>query len=145
VGAGMTDLDELSRLLQQATPGPWQANGPELIQKVGDIRLIVCDSESELCQQDAALIAALRNHAEELVKDARRYRWLRNVAWGETGGVAPAVCMVDRHGCPCVDDDKVADPILEGWELDATIDAHIAQEQPNSSATLTGSDEGKGD
>jgi hypothetical protein len=74
------NLDELERLLKAATAGPWEANGPELIQKAGDICLIVCDAEAELCQQDAALIAALRNCAEELIRDARRYRWLRDAA-----------------------------------------------------------------
>jgi hypothetical protein len=75
----MTDLDELSRLLQQATPGPWiememhpylfaNPRGPQPWHHdiVGRF-----DYHSDA---NRAAIAALRNHAEELVRDARRWR-----------------------------------------------------------------------
>jgi hypothetical protein len=75
----MTDLDELSRLLQQATPGPWiememhpylfaNPRGPQPWHHdiVGRF-----DYHSDA---NRAAIAALRNHAEELVRDARLLR-----------------------------------------------------------------------
>jgi hypothetical protein len=81
----MTDLDELSRLLEQATPGPWiememhpylfaNPRGPQPWHHdiVGRF-----DYHSDA---NRALIAALRNAAEELVRDARRYRWLQMIA-----------------------------------------------------------------
>jgi hypothetical protein len=72
----MTDLDELSRLLEQATPGPWKVY--EFFPHCHE----VCNADNyatgAVCvppkQANAALIAALRNHAEELVRDARRWR-----------------------------------------------------------------------
>jgi hypothetical protein len=135
----VTDLDELSRLLEQATKGPWiememhpylfaNPRGPQPWHHdiVGRF-----DYHSDA---NRAAIAALRNHAEELVRDARRLARLErmfrvmspnidgNHAWTFTGS-----------------------PTLRGPNLRAAIDAAIAQEQPNSSATLTGSDEGKGE
>jgi len=90
----MTDLDELERLLDQATPGPWIGAGPSF----GDPlpRYTTCvvtewedddghtpticqfgyDHHDEENEANAALIVALRNHAEELVRDARRYQEL---------------------------------------------------------------------
>lgn len=115
----MTDLDELERLLREATVGPVVWRGEYAVQKM----------MHAINDEEWKLFCALRNAAEELIRDARRYRWLRNEAWGSIGA-APAVCMVDSHGRPCVDDERGADPILEGRELDANIDAAIAQEKP---------------
>jgi hypothetical protein len=83
-----TDLDEISRLLERATPAPWRddngyrvyADTPE-----GEVLLL---STKQTCatSADSGLIAALRNFAPELIADARRYRWLcdnRCVPWGE--------------------------------------------------------------
>ena len=107
------DLDELERLRAVAE------------QQLGTREL----GSTYLYETDVdAYMTALRNSAEELIRDARRYRWLRNEAWGSIGA-APAVCMVDSRGRPYVDDERGADPILEGRELDANIDAAIAQER----------------
>jgi hypothetical protein len=111
----VTDLDELSRLLEQATKGPWiememhpylfaNPRGPQPWHHdiVGRF-----DYHSDA---NRAAIAALRNHAEELVRDARRYRSVRRGQhWSVINGIG---------------DDLRADA------LDAAIDAAIAQEQP---------------
>jgi len=96
----MTDLDELSRLLDQATPGPWKhvTNAPEgnygavwhehyvyapearyasLPGNPSPVKVAYMpQAPDKRPAHDAALIAALRNHAEELVRDARRYRFM---------------------------------------------------------------------
>jgi hypothetical protein len=86
------DLDELERLLEQATPGPWELgkegggfwrrgyrpiNAPDhhaVFEAV--VRMEGENANDPQLEANAALIAALRNHAEELVRDARRYREL---------------------------------------------------------------------
>jgi hypothetical protein len=139
----MTDLDELSRLLEQATPGPWQyvTNAPDgdysaiwhehyvyapearygsLPGNPGPVKVAYMpQAPDKRPAHDAALIAALRNCAEELVRDARRLARLErmfrvmspnidgNHAWTFTGS-----------------------PTLRGPNLRAAIDAAIAQEQP---------------
>jgi hypothetical protein len=123
----MTDLDELERLLEQATPGPWIGAGPSfgdpLPRYTTDMVTewedddghspTICEfgyaHHDEENEANAALIAALRNHAEELVRDARRYRWLcdnRCVPWSD---------VLDN---------------VHNIGIDAAIDAAIAQEQP---------------
>jgi hypothetical protein len=126
----MTDLDELSRLLEQATPGPWEAAHRKCVDAMyrtevyseqhGVIATVhwtpkECGNgvTETYRQANAALIAALRNAAEELVRDARRYRWLREngeEAIGRDRGMGPEWTYGD--------------------ELDALVDAAIAQEQP---------------
>jgi hypothetical protein len=77
-------------------------------------------------------VEALRNAAEELVRDARRYRDLMAAARQAVLALAHASEYNPRY-------------IRDYQRLSDAIDAAIAQEQPNSSATLTGSDEGKGE
>lgn len=83
----MTDLDELSRLLQQATPGPWRQTdwGNQIVSGTGQNEILVATIATNTYRDQARhvgdLIPALRNHAEELVLDARRYRWLIKCAW----------------------------------------------------------------
>jgi predicted lipoprotein len=83
------NLDELERLLREATAGPWIGAGPSFGDPLpryttdmvtewedDDGCRTICefgyahhDDENEA---NAALIAALRNSAEELIRDARR-------------------------------------------------------------------------
>ena len=72
----MTDLDELTRLLEQATPGPWEVYGMfphcfEVCMADNYATKPVCASPRKA---NADAIVALRNAAEELVRDARRWR-----------------------------------------------------------------------
>jgi hypothetical protein len=117
----MTDLDELSRLLEQATPGPWFVyvhTGDGTTIKPGDdwtvygkdrVPVVYEGAFTVHAAANAALIAALRNCAEELVRDARRYRWLVSVATAD---------QWEAFGC------------LPRIETDGVIDDAIAQEQP---------------
>ena len=100
------DLNELERLLREATAGPWkQRETLVLLGGVGGFDLRNCPR----AEANAALIAALRNCAEELIRDARRYRWLRDN--GES---------LDWYALGVMTPDTV----------DSTTDAAIAQEQP---------------
>jgi hypothetical protein len=131
----MTDLDELEKLLKQATPGPWELgeegggfwrrgyrpiNAPDhhaVFEAV--VRMEGENANDPQLEANAQLIAALRNCAEELVRDERRLARLErmfrvmspnidgNHAWTFTGS-----------------------PTLRGPNLRAAIDAAIAQEQP---------------
>jgi hypothetical protein len=131
------DLDELSRLLEQATPGPWKVY--EFFPHCHE----VCNADNyatgAVCvppkQANAALIAALRNSAEELVRDARRMEWAEKHMNAIDTVSHPDNLVMIWHG--------PHEASAAGRTLRAAIDAAIAQEQPNSSATLTGSDEGK--
>jgi hypothetical protein len=117
----MTDLDELSRLLEQATPGPWWVyvhTGDGTSIEPGDDWTVYGNGREPVVHEggftvhaaaNAVLIASLRNHAEELVRDARRYRWLRDAATAD---------QWEAFGC------------LPRIETDAVIDDAIAQEQP---------------
>ena len=118
----MTDLDELSRLLEQATPGPWWVyvhTGDGTSIEPGDDWTVYGNGREPVVHEggftvhaaaNAVLIAALRNAAEELVRDARRYRSVRRGQhWSVINGIG---------------DELRADA------LDAAIDAAIAQEQP---------------
>jgi hypothetical protein len=123
------DLDELERLLKQATPGPWiemethpylfaNPRGPQPWHHdiVGRF-----DYHSDA---NRALIAALRNHAEELVRDARRMEWAATNLVDVT--VICGTDLVQRAWCL----DSKSGPSVEGATLREAIDAAIAQEQP---------------
>ena len=114
----MTDLNELFRLLEHATPGPWMAKGYVLVHRTDTgIVLIITDGNASLTPHDAALIAALRNAAEELIRDARRYRWLKHGDNDEKVLCRGPVDMSHVY-------------LLREQKLDAAIDAAISQEQP---------------
>jgi hypothetical protein len=128
----MTDLDELERLLAQATPGPWiememhpylfaNPRGPQPWHHdiVGRF-----DYHSDA---NRALIAALRNHAEELVRDARRYRYIRDKMNASRNDLTPE----HRHliGDAWYALEALPDEAPRAL-VDAAIDAAIAQEQP---------------
>ncbi len=100
------DLNELERLLREATAGPWkQRETLVLLGGAGGFDLRNCPRAAA----NAALIAALRNHAEELIRDARRYRSVRRGQhWSVINGIGDT---------------------LRAETLDAAVDA-IAQEQP---------------
>jgi hypothetical protein len=87
----MTDLDELTRLLEQARQdGEWQGFNQ-----------------------------AMKRAAEELVRDARRWRH------------AKAVAMIDSHGGFAIHpDEDPFDDNVAGSAMEKQIDAAIAQEQP---------------
>lgn len=78
------DLDELERLLREATAGPWisddgivTSDTREICKDPPFIRGGAClmVAAGGLRDRDANLIAALRNAAEELIRDARRMEW----------------------------------------------------------------------
>ncbi len=123
----MTDLDELERLLREATAGPWELDCAihdsermavkyvsehgmtfYIAEEVGGRRKGENFHDKSELVANAALIAALRNHAEELIRDARRYRFVRmNRLWL-----------------------KANLPMIAAPAFDEAIDAAIAQEQP---------------
>ena len=83
----MVDLDELERLVAQMVPGPWVAPrvdvstpaqgtpAPYALCITGQgPRMFTVDRCKYMHADDAAGIAALRNAAEELIRDARRWR-----------------------------------------------------------------------
>ena len=83
------DLDELERLLKAATAGPWSSTPSIPEQGYECFWITACpeiNQEREVAvvtgpqnarnTANAALIAALRNNAEELIRDARRWREL---------------------------------------------------------------------
>ena len=76
------DLDELERLLKAATAGPWENYGmfPHCFEvcMAGDYATKpVCASPRKA---NADAIVALRNSAEELIRDARRMQWIEERA-----------------------------------------------------------------
>ena len=78
------DLDELERLLKAATAGPWisddgivSSDTREIHNEPPFVRGGACVMVTPVLRdRDADLIAALRNHAEELIRDARRWRFM---------------------------------------------------------------------
>ena len=76
------DLNELDRLLREATAGPWYVDA---------VFTVVDSSDDNICHvvdaRDTALIAALRNSAEEWILDARACAEIRRViALGKDDG-----------------------------------------------------------
>ena len=83
------NLDELERLEREATAGPWSSTPSDprkAMSASGSLHVLrsiraeiatVCSPQNERNTSNAALIAALRNSARELIADARRYRWLK--------------------------------------------------------------------
>jgi hypothetical protein len=132
----MTDLDELSRLLEQATPGPWELgkegggfwrrgyrpiNAPDhhaVVEAV--VRMEGEDANDPQLEANAALIAALRNAAEELVRDARRMEWAEKHMNAIDTVSHPDNLVMIWHG--------PHETSAAGRTLRAAIDAAIAQE-----------------
>ena len=133
----MTDLDEFERLLREATPGPWryELDGEPhndmrhaVLAEVNDLWVAACyrsgttapDERSPAAEMqvsaNAALIAGLRNAAEELIRDARRLAHLERMF---------------RVMSPNIDGYHVWTftniPTLRGPNLRAAIDATIAK------------------
>ena len=124
------NLDELEKLLEQATPGPWSSTpsipeeGSECFWLTACPRInqereiaVVSGPQNERNTANAALIAALRNTAEELVRDARRYRDLMAAARQAVLALAHVSAYNPRY-------------IRDYERLSDAIDAAIAQEQP---------------
>lgn len=65
----MSDIEELRRLLVAATPGPWHAT-EWLVDAEGLNRELAACMDSGKDVENAQLIAALRNNAEALLRDA---------------------------------------------------------------------------
>ena len=135
----MTDLDELSRLLEQATPGPWIGAGPSFGDPLpryttdmvtewedDDGCRTICEfgyaHHDEENEANASLIAALRNHAEELVRDARRMEWAEKHINAIDTVSHPDNLVMIWHG--------PHEASAAGRTLRAAIDAAIAQERP---------------
>ena len=120
----MTDLDELSRLLEQATPGPWEVYGMfphcfEVCMADNYATKPVCASPRKA---NADAIVALRNAAEELVRDARRMEWAEKHMNAIDTVSHPDNLVMIWHG--------PHETSAAGRTLRAAIDAAIAQEQP---------------
>lgn len=77
-----------------------------------------------LLDEEERLSEALRNAARELIADARRYRWLRarffGVDFEYDGGDDKSLCVVVF---------KIDDTTRVSGDLNASIDAVIAQEE----------------
>lgn len=125
----MIDLDELERLNKYATPGPWDAEGNSVrsmrpASASGIVGTTSMAPDMQAAEDNAALIAALRNAARELIADARRYRWLRerffSVDFGYDGGGDRSMCVVVF---------KIEDTTRMSGDLSASIDTAIAQER----------------
>ena len=73
----MSTLDELEALLAKATPGEWSYSGPH--EEQGEWWIASPSERKDIpwSREDAALIAAARNHLGELLRIARAV-----AAWG---------------------------------------------------------------
>lgn len=107
----MTDLDELSRLLEQATRGPCPTGAPYAVQK----------TMHAIDEEEWELFCVLRNHAEELVRDARRMEWAEKHMNAIDTVSHPDNLVMIWHG--------PHEASAAGRTLRAAIDAAIAQEQ----------------
>lgn len=97
----MTDLDEIEQLLREATAGPIpETTAYAMMQK----RMYAIDEE------EWDLFCALRNAAEELIRDARRYRDL-----DVSGIVHDAVLLA-------LDEAGVRNEVLRGMCLEVAIE-----------------------
>ena len=131
------NLDELERLEREATAGPWSSTPSDPSQgyecfwitacpEINQEREIatVCGPQNERNTSNAALIAALRNSARELIADARRYRWLKERLHGVDFNYMDA----DNRATSVIVF-KIDDEVRMSGNLDLSIDAAIAQEQ----------------
>ena len=76
----MIDLDELERLHEAATPGPWASEGACIVAGPVGARMLILYDEGGPSRDDSALIAAVRNALPELLRLARRARRLEEAA-----------------------------------------------------------------
>lgn len=124
----LKDLEAVALLADKATPGEWVTTvGHHVKQAHGVMVVAKNELRGEVAQHNAAYIATLHNfirthHAEiaEAVRDARRYRWLRNIAWSIPSIAQqelPAVAVFSGTGRRCKD--------ISGAEMDQAIDAAI--------------------
>lgn len=123
----MTNLDELERLLREATPGPWGVFNPHdsyvFVETGKTHEWVACISdprhdmrrEIEVACANAALIAALRNAAPELIRDALRLQLLRSAVVLTLKGI--------DYGCGFESSSK------EFWQGVELMRAAIAQER----------------
>lgn len=122
----LKELEAVALLAEKATPGPFVVDTYGDVQANGeDVARIA--SSGDLANNDARVVAAAVNflrthHAEiaEAVRDARRYRWLRNIAWSIPSIAQqelPAVAVFSGTGRRCKD--------ISGAEMDQAIDAAI--------------------
>lgn len=70
------ERDELRRLEQAATGGPWQANGPEVYRNVGELPYDIADvlTDFDSVVENSQLIAAARNSLAGLLDDVETLR-----------------------------------------------------------------------
>lgn len=127
------DLGGVVRLLEKATPGEWFARrGYRYMHvrakgdKFGDHYIMEARQRGTVrLDDDAKAIAAainfMRTHSAEIagaLRDAERYRWLRNMAnFGRR--TDPQVCMVD-----CLTGDFT---MLHAEQVDTAIDSAMQQ------------------
>ena len=117
----MTDLDELMRLKEAATPGPW-SHRPDKALYVERLREIITEDETHVCsfteKNDAEYIVSVCNAVPELVQRIRELEeqcdWLAqaaaNAGWGgvrvgkngimELARIAVSRAQAERHECP---------------------------------------------
>lgn len=97
----MTTLDELRRLLAEATPGEWETV-PELGGSRAFIRSGARCVATRTPTSDAALIVALRNNADALLDVVEAAQKLQEGLWAGDGASRPRI---------------------EGWEVSSLRDA----------------------
>ena len=138
------DLNELERLAESATQGPWVACGPSfgaaLPKYLNEVVVDDPDSEEdgiEICQpptgldkessRDMEFIAAanpsvvleLVRRLRESEKDAARYRWLRALPKGSCHGSGMTITIANARPGPC----SWMNDSVRGDDMDAAIDA----------------------
>lgn len=96
------DVEALRALLAAAAPGPWECHGSAVdgAYVLDKGWQFVAEARGELGEQHAAIIAALRNHAEALLdayEDRERLRDSHRLLAEELGDVS---CQLDDAGVP---------------------------------------------
>src|SRR3990167_7884494 len=121
----MLDLDELEKLLAEATPGPWEVQGPTVNSESYDCWYVrgldnygVAETDAfrgspEIDGADSRAIAALRNSAPTLLALARAGRQRR------VAGANLRVCSGVRETGSCGECETLWDKAEEAfWEVD---------------------------
>ena len=140
------NLNELERLAESATQGPWIACGPSfgtaLPKYLNEVVVDNPDSEDdgiEICQPPTGLdeessrdmefigaanpsvVLELVRRLREAEKDAERYRWLRALPKGSCHGSGMTITIAKARPDPC----SWMNDSVRGDDMDAAIDAAI--------------------
>lgn len=121
-------LDELERLMAEATPGEWtNGAGGEYIWIDGNT--LTYGYDNEFYRRDSDLICAAHNALPALLAAARRYQWLREASSGYVDGTG--------HWCVRQRISPIGQPMEFALHshvtLDAAIDAALASAKKGAS------------